>query len=75
VLKSDKLLLIVVPILADNGEYVASESSFYRILKAENMLYHRVKAKSRNSYKRSTSYTAKKENDVWSWDISYMRQP
>ena len=27
----------IVPRLADNGEYIASESSFYRILKAEKM--------------------------------------
>lgn len=62
----------IVPILADRGEYLASESSFYRILKAENMLHHRGKAKPRNSHKRPTSYTAKKPNEVWSWDISYM---
>ncbi len=62
----------IVPILADRGEYIASESSFYRILKAENMLHHRGKAKPRNSHKKPTSYTAKKANEVWSWDISYM---
>ena len=62
----------IVPILADRGEYIASESSFYRILKAENMLHHRGKAKPRNSHKRPTSYTAKKPKEVWSWDISYM---
>jgi putative transposase len=28
----------IVPILADRGEYIASESSFYRVLHAENML-------------------------------------
>ena len=54
----------IIPILADRGEYLASESSFYRILKAENMLHHRGKAKPRNSHKRPTSYTAKKANEV-----------
>ncbi len=62
----------IVPILADRGEYLASESSFYRIVKAENMLHHRGKAKARNSHARPTSYTAKKANEVWSWDISYL---
>ena len=62
----------IVPILADRGEYVASESSFYRILKAENMLSHRGKAKPRNNHPKPTSFTAKKSNEVWSWDISYM---
>lgn len=62
----------IVPILADRGEYIASESSFYRLLKAENMLHHRGKAASKNVHKKPTSYTAKKANEVWSWDISYL---
>lgn len=63
----------IVPVLADRGEYIASESSFYRVLKSENMLHHRGKAKVRRSGKnRPTSYTAKKANEVWSWDISYL---
>jgi hypothetical protein len=59
----------IVPILADRGKYIASDSSFYRILKAEGVLHHRGKAKPRNSHKKPTSYTAKKANEVWSWDI------
>ena len=31
----------IVPRLADRGEYLASESTFYRVLKAENQLMHR----------------------------------
>jgi len=31
----------IVPRLADRGEYVASESTFYRVLKAHNQLAHR----------------------------------
>jgi len=51
----------IVPILADRGEYIASESIFSRVLHAENMLlHHRGKAKSRNIHKKPTSYTAKK---------------
>jgi len=62
----------IVPILADRGEYIASESSFYRVLKAEDMLHHRGKAKARQSNNPPTSYTATQPNEVWSWDISYM---
>ncbi len=62
----------IVPILADRGEYIASESSFYRVLHTKNMLHHRGKAKPRNVHKKPTSYTAKKANEVWSWDISYL---
>ena len=62
----------IVPVLADRGKYIASESSFYRVLKAEGMLHHRGKAKARKSTKKPTSYTTKKANEVWSWDISYL---
>jgi len=62
----------IVPILADRGEYIASESSFYRVLKAEGMLHHRGKAKARKSTKKPTSYTATRANEVWSWDTSYL---
>jgi len=33
----------IIPILTDRDEYIASELSFYRILKAEYMLHHRSK--------------------------------
>jgi putative transposase len=62
----------IVPILADRGEYIASESNFYRILYAQNMLHHRGKAKPKNIHKKPASYTANKAKEVWSWDISYM---
>ena len=35
----------IVPKLADKGEYIASESSFYRILHDEGLLQHRGRAK------------------------------
>jgi len=35
----------IVPLLADEGRYLASESSFYRVLKAENQLAHRGRTK------------------------------
>lgn len=62
----------IVPILADRGEYIASESSFYRVLKANNMLHHRGRAKTRSGHKKPTSHKAHKANEVWSWDISYL---
>ena len=62
----------IVPILADNGEYIASESSFYRVLKAKNMLNHRSRSKPRKPYAKPTSFTAYKANEVWSWDITYL---
>lgn len=34
----------IVPALADRGVYMASESSFYRILRAAELLHHRGRA-------------------------------
>ncbi|MCH7695099.1 MAG: helix-turn-helix domain-containing protein [Proteobacteria bacterium] len=34
----------ILPKLADKGRYLASESTFYRVLKAENQLGHRQKS-------------------------------
>lgn len=65
----------IVPSLADKGVYIGSESSFYRILKAENQLKHRGRSNPKRVSKRPTSYTATGPNQVWSWDISYLPTP
>lgn len=62
----------IVPKLADKGEYVASESTFYRILKEEKMLTHRGKSKPHSTNK-PRPLTAVGPNEVWSWDITYLR--
>lgn len=62
----------IVPMLADRGIYLASESSFYRILKAEHQLHHRGNSKPRGTYVRPVSYTARGPNQVWSWDITHL---
>lgn len=61
----------IVPKLADIGIYMASESSFYRILKEHNQLKHRGRAKEKRSVKKPPSHTATSPNQVWSWDITY----
>lgn len=62
----------IVPRLADKGVYLASESSFYRILKEAEQLHHRGRAKTKQKRQAPTTYIAEAANDVWSWDISYM---
>lgn len=57
--------------LADRGVYIASESSFYRVLKRHKQLNHRGRAEPARSVPRPTSFTATGPNQVWSWDISY----
>ncbi len=62
----------IVPRLADQGLYLASESSFYRILKAADQLHHRGRAKDRQKSRPPTTHQARAANEVWTWDISYL---
>lgn len=61
----------IVPRLADQDVYIASESSFYRILREEKQMTHRGKAKP-PSRKRPDSLQADGPNQLWSWDITYL---
>lgn len=61
----------IVPLLADIGIYIASESTIYRILREENQLKHRGLTKPRK-HKKPEPYTATGANQLWSWDISYL---
>jgi transposase InsO family protein len=65
----------IVPKLADQGRYLASESSFYRILRAEGQQHHRGRAKSPVRRKPPTSYLARAPCEVWTWDITWMPGP
>jgi len=62
----------IVPKLADNGTYIASESTFYRILNAEKQLQHRQKAKPVNPIKKPRALCATAPNQLYSWDITYL---
>jgi len=61
----------IVPALADQGVYLASESSFYRVLKKHRQQNHRGRMKPARKVPEPTSFTATGPNQVWSWDISY----
>ncbi len=65
----------IVPILADKGEYVGSESTIYRILHAANEQHHRGRAKAPVPRRQPTSHQATAPNQVWSWDVSYLNSP
>jgi putative transposase len=64
----------IVPILAEEGTYVASESSFYRVLRQEKLLKHRESSRARQN-NRPKEYVASRPNQIWSWDITYLRGP
>jgi putative transposase len=61
----------IVPSLADKGVYLASESSFYRVLKKHQRQNHRGRMKPPRKVPEPTSFTATGPNQVWTWDISY----
>ena len=61
----------IVPTLADEGEYLASESTFYRVLKAASQQHHRGRAK-KPTTRTVTSHCATEPNRLWSWDITWM---
>lgn len=64
----------IVPALADRGEYLASESTFYRLLHEEDQMAHRGKARPRMAH-RPHELVATGPNQVWSWDITYLPSP
>lgn len=64
----------IVPALADQGTYIASESSFYRVMHKHNQQHHRGRSKKRTS-KSLTSHCATGANQVWMWDITWMPGP
>ena len=59
----------IVPRLADKGVYIASESSFYRILKQHEELHHRGRAKAPHQQKAPTTYTATAPKQLMIIDI------
>lgn len=61
-----------MPTLLDKGEYIASESSFYRVLKEAGQLNRRGRQRSRQKAAKPTSYTATGPNQVFTWDITYL---
>ena len=64
----------IVPKLADKGDYLASESSFYRILREEDLLHHREPSRPA-VHTRPNEKVATGRNQVWSWDITYLASP
>lgn len=62
----------IVPRLADQGRYLASESTFYRVLKAENQLAHRRRERPPQARRKPKAICATAPNQVYSWDITYL---
>jgi hypothetical protein len=64
----------IVPTLLDIGQYIASESTFYRVMKEYNQLKHRGK-ETVAQRKKPRSLKATTANEIYSWDITYLLSP
>ena len=62
----------LVPALADQGRYLASESTFYRVLRAADQLARRGQPKA-PARARPAPLVATGPNQVWTWDITYLK--
>jgi hypothetical protein len=60
----------IVPMLADRGRWIASESTFYRVLRAAGQLQHRGRSRA-PSHQRPEPLQATAANQLWSWDTTY----
>lgn len=63
----------IVPRLADAGEYLASESTIYRLLRRTHQQHHRERSQAPRPRPRELVATG--PNQVWSWDITYLPSP
>ena len=62
----------IVPMLADEGIYLASESSFHRVLRAAGQNAHRGRAKVPQAVRPPTTQVATAPNQVWCWDMTFL---
>lgn len=62
----------IVPILAEEGRYVASASTFYRVLKKAELLTYRGKAQ-KACKQETVELKATGPGQLLSWDISYLK--
>lgn len=65
---------IVPRLLDEENRYLASESTIHRILRQEKMAAHRERSRPA-SHRRPREHVATAANQVWSWDITYLRSP
>ena len=62
----------IVPMLADQGIYLASESSFARVLREHGQTAHRGRAKEPKAARPPTTHIATAPRAVWCWDMTYL---
>jgi transposase InsO family protein len=62
----------IVPALADEGVYIASESSFHRVLREHGQMKHRGRAHPPRTSRPPTTHIATQPGEVWCWDMTFL---
>ena len=62
----------IVPALADEGIYIASESSFHRVLRAHGQMHRRGRAHPPRTSRPPTTHIATCPGEVWCWDVTFL---
>ena len=62
----------IVPMLADEGVYLGSESSMVRVLREHGQNTRRGRAKAPKATRPPTTHIATAPGQVWCWDMTYL---
>jgi transposase InsO family protein len=62
----------IVPALADEGVYVASEASFHRVLRDHGQMRRRGRARPPRSAGPPSTHVATAPGQVWCWDVTFL---
>ena len=62
----------IVPMLADEGVYLSSESSMARVLREHGQNTRRGRAKTPKTTRPPTTHIATATDQVWCWDMTYL---
>ena len=66
---------IVVRLFDEEQRYLASSSTFYRVMRKHQEMVHRGRAKPPQRRAKPTTYQATAPNQVWSWDCTWLGGP
>jgi putative transposase len=64
----------IVPRLADQGQYVASESTLYRLLRQAGQMAHRRLKCAPRKISKPRALVATQADQIYCWDITYLPQ-
>ena len=62
----------IVPRLADQGRYIASESTLYRLLHQAGQMHHRRLERAAQKRSKPRALTATAPDQIYCWDITYL---